>query len=363
MNQLYYKLRKLLKGLMPFDYVVNRVANPDFLSDYIIPKDLPEFPIKSQSKFDYIVSVQGLGYSGSGAVVDLLREYKCCNVLGGVDKEGSCSDKSVGLEEINFLRLAGGLFDIEQNLSSKNIFINDALLNRFIKLANFTKILQQNIKVKELFVSFLNNLVEFKINSSETTYNPHLYSCYDNPPILFLRPLDLNSFRKLGNRFMTDLLDILYDENKTILVADQLFSDYEYNVIKNKQYIPNLKTIFVYRDPRDIYIYAKKNNIPWIPTQCVNDYIKWYKIITRYLDCNDPDILCIRFEDLIYKYDLVVKQIEEYLEFSNGLHDSKFMNFNPKKSAVNIGLWKQMPLFAADCDLIYSELTSLCYIG
>lgn len=52
---------------------------------------------------------------------------------------------------------------------------------------------------------------------------------------------------------------------KKFLVLDQFLSDTEYDLKKYSNYISNLKTIMVYRDPRDVYMTAKNLNIPWIP--------------------------------------------------------------------------------------------------
>lgn len=42
------------------------------------------------------------------------------------------------LGEINFMRLAGGIFEIEKLIESKNMFVNDALINRFISLIDYS---------------------------------------------------------------------------------------------------------------------------------------------------------------------------------------------------------------------------------
>lgn len=63
-----------------------------------------------------IISVQGFGYSGSGAVVDLLREYQNFTVWGIFEADSHSSNiqqpKNQITKEIDFLRLSGGLFEL-----------------------------------------------------------------------------------------------------------------------------------------------------------------------------------------------------------------------------------------------------------
>ena len=82
----------------------------------------------------------------------------------------------------------------------------------------------------------------------------------------------------------------------------------------------NTKFIVVDRDPRDVYlcdqyIWSKPpiriNGEPHFPTS-INEFVaEWKKTIVRKFD--NPNVLLIHFEDLIYDYESTVSQIEKFI--------------------------------------------------
>lgn len=290
--------------------------------------------------FQSVVSVCGYGYTGSGAVIDLLREYSDCKVIGGVDKEGSATSKKEAVGEIDILRLAGGLFEIEKYIGSNNPFHNDALINRLIKLFDDSPIINFSDN-KEYAFSFLNNILDLVLpNLSRSYYNLHLKDSLDETSsIYYLKNMSVTEYRHTCRCFLYSLLNSFNEVGKDVLVADQLFADMEFDAKRDLEYLPCLKTITVYRDPRDVFEFACAKKIQWIPYYSVDKYIAWLEIQYRKFNSRQ-DILNIRFEDLVFDYESCVGKIEDYLAIDSKCHIHEKLNFNPKLSCQNIGIWK-----------------------
>ena len=358
--------RKILKNILPYSVVIKiKDARHTFINDYCkyVASGNKFLLNETKSKFENIVSVQGFGYSGSGAVLDLLREYSNCRVLGYVDKEGSKASSNESMAEIDFVRLSGGLFEIENSIESNNIFINDALLNRFVKLVDNSVLYRHNDLLRNVFLSFFTELVDFSIpNLKKTYYNGHLYSEEGRASIFFLKNCTVDNYREKCKCFLTSLFNLMYEKGNKLLVVDQLFSDFEFDMQKNLQYIPNLKTIVVIRDIRDIYVFAKTNNVEWIPHYNVDIFIKWISKCYKNFDVNSKEYLVIRFEDLIRNYANTVSKLETYLSIDNLFHTKQNLFFDPKYSEKNVGIWMcKYAEYSQDLDRITKTLPQYCY--
>lgn len=358
------EIKRLIFNCLPYKLAINRInRNKVFEKDFLDYYQSDKRRIyDSVLHFNNVVSVCGYGYSGSGAVVDLLREYSECKVLGGVDKEGSQTNKKDEVGEIDILRLSGGLFELEKYIQTNNTFQNDAAVNRLIKLFDNSPIINCSIKNRELAYSFLKDILELVIpNLSRTCYNLHLKSSiHESSSIYFLRHLDLQMYRSICRNFLYSLLNDFYTNGDNFLVADQLFADLENNIERNLEYIPSLKTISVFRDPRDVFEYATSHKIQWIPFNNIDDYIKWVDI--QYLSYKEaPSVLNLRFEELVNDYPTCVQKVEEFLGLSPKNHVGMKKNFNPDFSRRNIGIWKNSSLNSIYFERIEEHFPRLCF--
>lgn len=129
------------------------------------------------------------------------------------------------------------------------------------------------------------------------------------------------------------------DSNK-ILVCDQLLLPQ--NLYRVPRYFDenDIKIIVVNRDPRDMYVLSKyiwprmgsKKIFPDTPEEFINFYKGLYNIEKR---ITDSRIKRIAFEDLVYSYDNMVEEIEQFLCISSNLHTQKFKIFKPEISIKN----------------------------
>lgn len=324
-----------------------------------------EFP-HEKSKFKTIVSVQGFGYSGSGALIDFLREYPKFTVLGYVDTDedgGGFTPKTMQLSEIDFIRLAGGLFEIEKFLDSNNIFLNDALLNRTAKVFGSSSLYQYNPNVKDLMNRFFAKIVSLRLeNLSQPYYNTYTVGLNETPDIYFLKKMSRKEYIEICRDFLSLVFNEFYQQGKEYMAADQLLCDFDFDVERNLEYIPNLRMFLVTRDPRDTYAWAIKRNIEWMEHRSVETFIKWYQQMYAKVDYSSshPNCMIVRYEDFVLDYNTQETHINEYLALGNEDHKLRQQYFRPEFSKRYVGIYKSMPELEDDISIIREQLSEYC---
>lgn len=316
-----------------------------------------------QSPFKTVVSVQGFGYSGSGAVVDLLREYDSTIVVGNVDSEGSVTAENIRCAEVDILRLAGGLFEVEKYIGSNNIFQNDALLHRIVAQIENSELYLEYEETRPYFYEYLRNICIVLTNYPQVQFYNTYLDYKGNNDIFYLLELTLHKYRTICRRFLNALFSIIKgNSNASILVLDQFVGDVEFDTRKYVDYIPNLKMITVYRDPRDVYTFANTDDIGWLPHNSVDDFVEWYSILTKHYNLKEAkDYMVVQFEQLIVNYEEVVSNIEDYVGLKDSLHTRKFKNLDPSVSYKNLFIWKQSTIDRDAFEKINKVLMSYCY--
>lgn len=354
--------KKIAQYLLPYGYIYNRynrISKMEALLNEFNDSDIIDLTSTVESKFKTIVSVQGFGYSGSGAVVDLLREYSNCQVIGYVSVEGSKTARSKSMAEVDFIRLAGGLFEIEKYMESNNLFHDDALIHRTLSVIE-SSCLFRVPELRPYFLSFLKSIIDFSLpNLSQAYYNAYLKMPRSRASIYFLKKMPLLEFRKMCGNFLNAIFNYFYTENTDFFVADQLFSDFEFDMDRNKQYTPNLKCIYIPRDPRDLYAWTNYKKVEWIP-QGLESFIKWYKIMYSHLFTPKKDSLIVRYEAICLDYDKEYKRIVDFLGLDESLHANKKECFNPDASSKFVNIWKKSEMPKHDFDVIKKELSEYC---
>lgn len=360
-------IRHLIKQLMPLSLAQRYMARNSFATKFKQTgyNENCEFP-DEESKFKTIVSVQGFGYSGSGALIDFFREYPKFAVLGYVDVKGEgggYTPKSMQQSEIDFIRLSGGLFEIEKYLGSRNNFFNDALLNRTVKLFGSSSLFQCNSQIRDLMFRFFAKIAYLRLeNLSQPYYNSYTVGLNETPDLYFLKQMPREDYIQLCRRFLNSVFNEFYSPGKEFMAGDQLLSDGDFDIRRNKEYIPNLKMIMVTRDPRDTYAWALKRNIEWMEHKSVNTFIEWYKNVYSSVNPNNNtlDCLVVRYEDMIFNYDNLEKNINDYLGVSAEDHKLRQHYFRPDYSKRYVGIYKEMIEREEEFTLIREELSDYC---
>ena len=328
-----------------------------------------------------VIGLCGFGYSGSGAVYDLLREYS------GMTVTQDC--------EMSFVYRPDGITDLQYHLfHPARFFSSDYAIKRFRnKIHKFFRLhpefwgLKDYNGIYKLTDTYLDSLTDVKWRGWWTQDASYMegtaYFIYRllnklTVPVpalnlkmqrkFYYRDMCLsvcpNSFIEKTQQYLVDLYSILgYDIVNDTVILNQAFS--ADNPTASSVFYRNAKAIVVDKDPRDLYLLLKRESFKdcaWTPTDNVMDFIKYYRLMRRdYQGINKETDLLIKMEDLVYEYESSVTNIENYLNTKKERHKYPLMYFNPQKSINNTQLFRKYPDMKKDIDLIEKELEDYLY--
>jgi len=353
-NLLLYVTQKALARKLESRGVIDATGR---LTKPRIPK--PRF-VKPETTFDKLVSVGGLGWSGSSAVIDLLAEYESATISFA----GIAEDPKMQIEptvpEFDLARAAGGLFGLERAFQTHSFFVRDAALRLFCEVAERTYLGCRSFfgeEFVELTTIFLNKLIASRAENRGGGYDycshlsvfgsqavTHFLGKPRDPSmsyIFYLKDLSVQQYRVLAHEYLTGILG--YIKSGDLLVLDQATSDHDFDNDRYQDYFGPIKSIFVWRDPSDVFAASVTYASPqaFFPRD-PDEYIAFYKNnIGRALSVRHDKFMTVRFEDLLFNYDDEVARIEKFVEIDSVMHTKPMTRFIPKESiARSVGLWK-----------------------
>lgn len=326
-----------------------------------------------------VVGVCGYGYSGSGAVLSLLKEYSNIQCLPGghEDIEFNITYFPDGIEDLEYhlcINPAKGTgsdtaiyrfqllvkdFERSHNRYTNNQFkkISEDYINKIAqiewpayRLFEYDRqkgSLYRNVKRYKLIISnLLKRLLKVDVSLFPTTYR-----------YLSIRPDD---FLECSRNYISKIIG---DKDiEKIILLNQPFS--VTNPMNGMKFFEDSFCIIVDRDPRDLYVMVKHiygNNALFIPTDKVENFVEYYKRIRSTVNRDDKRILYIQFEDLIYHYEETVKIIESFLEQKIGVHIKSKEYFNPEISVNNTFIYKNYEQDNSDIKYIEEQLRDYLY--
>lgn len=313
-----------------------------------------------------MVSVSGYNYSGSSAVIDLLREYDNTKVI---------------LEEIGLIYLPDGILDLEYNMNLGPTYFNGDVAIRRYKLFSEQSIPHGYRKeFKKINKKYIERLVEtnwygnscfdcsrmerrqllgYRVKWLYSVLKWHFFhkSSNVNCRKMYLACYN-NNFKEITADFLYSVGKMFGEEEGYINVYNQWFS--AYCPERCMKYTEDSKCIVVNRDPRDVYILGKiKKETHCYPTDNVEKFVAYYKRCWK-IQKNSDRVLNINFEDLIYNYKDTVKIIEEFLGLTQHVNEKKY--FNPDISISNTQLKNRFPELKDDIEYIEAELKDYLYV-
>ena len=206
---------------------------------------------------------------------------------------------------------------------------------------------------------FFDSLIDDAIRHTKGSWSPVLPRLRDN--IFTVKRLTKQEYYGVCQKFLFSLFNRQYDGKHKYLVLDHLTSSIELGTQYSKNFVPNYKSIVVWRDPRDIYTIAVRYDIQWLAHDSVEHFIKVISHRYKKLDVNSNDYLAVRFEDLILDYDNTVAKIESYLNL--GEHKRPQSCLNTYISCKNIGMWKTATdIPHSDYEKILEAMPQFCYV-
>ena len=325
-----------------------------------------------------IVSTCGFGSTGSSAASDYLKE---CEETCVVDQL-----------EFTIASCVDGLEDLEYHLIKKHSRQSDSIY----AIQRFQKLIHRSAKAwnkwtgipqKELFAAldaFIDAITQVEyVGISPRIYkggSPFLNTYLGRSIILsrIVRPLekkkilkkniDIYPFAKVrmsigpenfyteAQKFVKRVLRGMGADLNKIVVLDQAFSGCD--PAKSFPFYEDPYAIVVDRDPRDLYIFAKKVLLSrgrFMPSENVQDFIKYYRLLRQNQPYTKPNERCLvlRFEDMVYDYENSAAKIDAFIGIENKKRKTIFI---PEISAPNTNLIRKFPEFSADVAVIEREL-------
>lgn len=329
-----------------------------------------------QTPYRY-VDLSGYAFTGKQAVIDLMREF------GGYHVPHFAF-------EFNLLRIQGGLLDLESALSTDWSPIRaDAAVRRFRRLVTrlgsknrltdprswFTAVgwnwdLYFNNRFFELSNRYIDRLVQVtwkadwpypmaEISNLELFWRKlkgrmGIKGAYDFEVCLACT----GEFVELTKRYLNELLSSNVGPDIRTIVMHNAFEPFQPQ--RCLKFFDRVKCIVVDRDPRDNYVQQLTYPPIALPAP---EFIKRYRLqreMSKKFLVDHPDILRIRFEDLVLNYDEMLPRILRHLGEDASVHLRKKMYFDPSVSVKNVGLWKGHPR-QEEIEKIREELKEYCY--
>lgn len=314
------------------------------------------------------IIVGGFGMSGSGAVIDLLREVSVCEVID---------------TELRMLVDPDGILSLEDGLvHSWTPYQSDLAIKRFKRLigklsnrysspyltldhrshfgSGFEDISEEYIR--ELTTTSFNG-TWYGINNFSMTAGSKLNKTFRRRLYPFFKKMYLASpggrFYDISREYLQKLLlASIKREGTEYVVIDEGYASM--NPVRVLRFFDGGKIIVAHRDPRDIYIDSLCHRY-FVP-QDAETFVLWFEsLMTRYaLQNKQGDVLEIFFEDLVLDYERTVDDIFNFLSIDKSAHGKKREIFQPKKSSKNVMMWKSRGNESA-CELIKSRLGEYCY--
>lgn len=307
---------------------------------------------------DYVL-IAGYGWSGSSAVVDLLKEFNgfwdpniefrlIKDSYGLIDLRYNLVEKwdplnsDIAIKDFvwltNHLNHKNSKISLQQGLDYQNIFKDNFL----IQTNNFLEhIIKYNYKSHWWFFDFKKTKLEYFIYKILRKVNKNK----SNNSIMHFSNCTEEEFDKWSKLYINSLFSpIIKENNMQHIILDQAVP--VQNPEMAQHYFDNYKIIIVDRDPRDIYVDLINGKFllgqDLAVTHDVFKYIDWHKAMRKNLNniLKLSNIKYIRFEDLIINYDKSINEIVTFLNISPNEHIHKCELFKPNISKRNIGLWK-----------------------
>lgn len=337
------------------------------------------------------ICITGSTGTGSSALIDLLNEY------------ASCTNCGLNKYEQPLLYIRDGLFDLENQLLLNNSAQNSHFaIKKFKEKMEFLnnhygswfagyKFLYDD-KFMKIVNDFINRFEFIELNGATidgfTKYQfsfgtaiKQIYSSlkvgtkYKSPIGYQLKLSDeeirvtypsKDEFYKNSKLFIEDYFKLISkNTDKNVILDHFLFEQNAKDEKLDHYFNDDFRMIVVKRDPRDVYN-LNKNIWPQL-IKCESGYPEDIDMFCEYFgyvnncDIKNDKLLYINFEDLVYRYDQTVREIEDFLNLDSNDHIYKLQNFDPKKSMKNTQTYEICEKYKREAEKIESKLKSYLY--
>lgn len=301
-----------------------------------------------------IVGVCGFSWSGSGAVLDYLMEF---------------GENQVYTPEFIIAYHPDGLRDLDINVNENcaKFLSSGVAIPRFKRIADSLLKVPTKGKAGKITEKYIDGITQAHWTGleqgQELLRNRWLYRniglrirekiitklspdfCWKYKPY----PLDEmyfsicpEDFDRITQEYVNKILSSIGLSIDKNIVLNQPFPGN--NPVPYMKYFKDSKAIVVDRDPRDVFVFLKyvfPGHSYSVPLQDVNQFCAYFDNMHKNLQekLNNPDVIYIKFEDLIYHYENTADQICNFLglEKNNNLRNY----FIPEESEANTQVFKR----------------------
>ena len=303
----------------------------------------------------HFVDLSGYAFTGKHAVIDLMREIEGYHVPHFEF-------------EFGLLRMQGGILDLRHALCEEwSPIRSDAAIRRFKRLVRRLGSRHSLRRPASLFEAVGWNYDDYYAGRFFTLSDAYVrelvqaswrapwpYALVDiGGGELFVRKLlsklrwpgalefELHlarpaQFDEASRAYLEAVLSSNLAPETTTVVMHNAFEPYA--PARSLRLFARAKAIVVDRDPRDNFVQGR-----WYKpfATSVEDFIARYRMQREATDYTPhPDVLRIRFEDLVLDYDHIVPRIFAHLGEPAARHVRPRQHFNPDQSRKNLGLWR-----------------------
>lgn len=324
-----------------------------------------------------IIGACGFGSTGSSVVTDYLKEFSCFQVLDDI--------------EFTWVSEVDGLIDLDYHVNHPHNRTMDSIM----AIDRYRAMCKKNVKkFREVGISpeLLVNLTNVFLTSIITTSWPWSIheprglmdrikrSIYSRLSIVSkweikhgrhwegfpLEEVNLSilpdCFEEKAKDHVRNILSAMGADFSRPIILDQPFSGNNPQVCF--KYFDDPYAIVVDRDPRDNYVFAKTKllgRFHLMPINSVEDFVKYYRALRKGQPYTHPHerVLSIKFEDMVYHYDVTTARLREFLHLSDNPNPKSV--FDPAISMPNTQVWKRYPQFAEDIEYIEKELPEFLF--
>lgn len=325
-----------------------------------------------------IIGTCGFGSTGSSAVSDYLKEYDQFQVMDKI--------------EFTWVSSVDGLVDLDRHLNNPHTRTAESIVaieryrqlckrrkksyeymglpwsvfeksvNDFLDSITQLRWMWTNDQVPKGKIDLIFRRILFKSGLIGRWERAHKrsWSKYPLEEISFsVKPKD---FEIKARKHVREILEGLGVDFARPVVLDQPFPGN--NPQACMKYYEDSFAVVVDRDPRDNYVFAKtkllgRNHL--MPMDDVKDFVVYYRALRDnqpYMEKNDR-ILQLRFEDLVYNYDVTTEKLRNFLKLPANPNPKSI--FDPKISMPNTQVWKRFPRFADDIKYIEENLSEYLF--
>lgn len=325
-----------------------------------------------------IIGACGFGATGSSVITDYLKEFD--NVFVKDDLEFTYVSGLDGLLYLEravmhpYNRTTDSIYAIkrfgeyvskskyiyQKHGLSSDVFENSA--KRFIEAITMTKwyweFPQREYKFSPRRI--LRRIMDRKVIPTIERKKGYRASCW---PLTEVRlSVNPDNFYEAARKHVDELMAAMGLNQDKIIALDQPFSG------NNPQacfpFYKDPYAVVVDRDPRDLYVFGKTKlmgRMRFFPINNVEDFIIYYSCLRKGqpYELPNPRILRLRFEDLVYDYEITTAKLRDFLKLPEN-HRPKSV-FDPALSMANTQVFKRFPQFVEDIKKIEEALPEYCF--